>query len=237
MNKNYIIVTGIILVIVGLFSYLLYFMDKKEEEKINSMLPRIGQKVLTYNMNERAWHDYNDKTDIDSSKEIIILQVQEPVGNGGYTSYHLITGNILIPKKDVLIGEGSREFIRNKKLYSYFPKTYEFYEIVFNGTNFKPRKLTEKEIQALFKDFEIIKVSTLEKGTLTLNYSKHKNKFMVLNDSRIEFYKYYVVPNESKKMKIGEFSNQIIVKDDVNVMIQRMEGCSKNFPCYEIKFK
>ena len=217
MNKNYIIVTGIILVIVGLFSYLLYFMDKKEEEKINSMLPRIGQKVLTYNMNERAWHDYNDKTDIDSSKEIIILQVQEPVGNGGYTSYHLITGNILIPKKDVLIGEGSQEFIRNKKLYSYFPKTYEFYEIVFNGTNFKPRKL--------------------EKGTLTLNYSKHKNKFMVLNDSRIEFYKYYVVPNESKKMKIGEFSNQIIVKDDVNVMIQRMEGCSKNFPCYEIKFK
>lgn len=236
-NKNYIIATVISLVIVVFFAYSIYISDKRVQEKEYAMIPRIGQKVWTYNMNEHAWHEYNETTDLDTSKEIIILQVQEPVGNGGYTSYHLITGNVLVPKEDVWIGEGSQEFIKNKKLYSYYPKSFEFYELVFNGVNFKPRKLSEKEIQALFKNYTIIKVSKLEKGTLTLNFSKLKNKYMILNDSGDDFYKYYVVPNESKKMEIGDFSNQFILKNKVDIKIQRLEGCSKAYPCYEIKVK
>ena len=60
---------------------------------------------------------------------------------------------------------------------------------------------------------------------------------MIFNDSRDDFYKYYIIPNESKKMEIGEFSNQFKVKDKVEIKLQRLEGCSKNYPCYEIKFK
>lgn len=236
MNKNYIIGSIIAIIVIGFFALFLDVSDRKSEELQNSMMPRIGQKLWTYNMNDHVWRNYN-KNDEDDSKDEIILQVQEPVGNGGYTSYHLLTGNAQVPKEDVWIGEGSQEFLAGKKLYSYYPKTFEFYEIIFNGVNFVPRKLAKKEIEEILKGFEIIDVSTLEKGTLTLNYSKLRNKFVILNNVGEDFYKYYVVPNESKKMEIGEFSNQFVIKDDVDVKIQRLEGCSKAYPCYEIKFR
>lgn len=237
MNKNHIICTAVIILMVILFAWFISLPDKKSSEDTTYQIPRIGQKLWTYHMNDRIWHNYDSKIDSNGSKEIIILQVQEVEDNGGYTSYHLLTGNMLIPKEDFNVGEGSREFLNDKKLYSYFPKNFEYYEIIFNGVNFKPRKLAEKEVSKLFKDFQIIKVSTLEKGTLTLDFSKRKNKFIILNDSGEDFYKYYIVPNESKKMEIGDFSNHFTVKDKTDIRIQRLEGCSKTYPCYEIKFK
>lgn len=237
MNKNYILGVIIAFILIGLFTWFIYSSDKEAEEMNNAMMPRIGQKLWTYNMNAHAWKKYNQRTDMDDSKDIIILQVQEPVGSGGYTSYHLLTGNAQVPKEDVWVGEGSQEFLVGKKLYSYFPKTFEFYELIFNGVNFKPRKLSKQEISTLFKSYEIIDVSKLEKGTLTLGFSKHKNEFLILNDSGDDFYKYYIIPNESKKMEIGEYSNQFKVKDKVQIKIQRLEGCSKAYPCYEINFK
>ena len=237
MNKNYIIGMLIALVFVGIFSYFLYSSDKNIEAMNKSMMPRIGQKLWTYNMNKHSWYEYNNKTDEDDSKDIIILQVQEPVGNGGYTSYHLITGNAQVPKEDVWVGEGSQEFLIGNRLYSYYPKDFEFYELIFNGVNFKPRKLSKQEVSSLFKKYNMIDVSTLQKGTLTLEFSKRQNEFMIFNNSGEDFYKYYIIPNESKKMEIGEFSNQFKVKDKVEIKIQRIEGASKIYPCYEIKFK
>lgn len=233
MNKNYIIGLIIGLILICLFSWYMVDSDRKAEEKAKSMIPRIGQKLWTYNMNKHQWRAY-DKNDDDESKEEIILQVQEPVGNGGYTSYHMLTGNAQVPKEDVWIGEGSEEFINNKKLYSYYPKNFEYYEVIFNGVKFVPRKLKEKEILAVLKGYEPIRVSELKKGALKIKSSKSHDKYVVLNDIGGDFYKYYIVPNDSKKMEIGTFSNQFRVTDKVNIKIQRLEGCSKAYPCYEI---
>ena len=236
MNKNYILGTIIVLLIVGLISFLLVKSDDKAQKEASSMIPQIGQKVWTYNMNGHIWRNYKE-TDPDSSKENIILQVQNPEENTNLTSYHLITGNAQVPKEDVLIGEGSQEFLIGKHLYSYFPRTFEFYEVQFNGVKFVPRKLKREEVSKLLKDYQIIDVSTLEKGTNTVKYSKLNNKFIILNDVGDDFYKYYIVPNDSKKMEIGDFSNQFKVKDKVDIKIQRLEGCSKAYPCYEIDVK
>lgn len=237
MNKKYIIGSVFTLVLVLVLAFVLSVYDKKVEEKTTSAIPHIGQKIWTYNMNKRVWKNFDKKLDDELSKEIIILQVQYPLENTGLTSYHLISGNSTVPKEDVLIGENSQEFIKNKKMYSYFPRNFEFYEVVFNGVKFIPRKLTKNEVSSLFKDFEIIDVSTLEKGSLTLKYTKKNNKFMILNDSGEDFYKYYIVPNDSKKMEIGDYSNQFILKDKAVIKVQRLEGCSKAYPCYEIDIK
>ena len=149
-----------------------------------------------------------------------------------------MTGNAQVPKEPVLIGEGSQEFLVGKKLYSYYPKTFEYYEVLFNGVKFVQRKLSKKEVSKLLKGYEIIDVSTLEKGTYNLKQSKLHNRFVVLNDTGDDFYKYYIVPNDSKKMELGRFSNQFrIKKSDVTIKIQRLEGCSKAYPCYEINVK
>lgn len=188
-------------------------------------------------MNKYQWREYQ-KTDDEQSKNEIILQVQAPEGNGGYTSYNLITGNAQVPKEDVWVGEGSQEFLKGKKLYSYYPRTFEYYEIIFNGVKFVPRKLSKDEIKTILKGYDFIYVSDLKKSTVSIPYSKRHNKFAVINDIGEDFYKYYIVPNDSKKMEIGDFSDQFILKDNnINIKLQRLEGCSKAYPCFDINVK
>lgn len=238
MNKKYIIAAIICFIIIGFLGWLIVLSDEAQEKKEREMLPtKIGQKVWTYNMNKYQWREYQ-KTDDEQSKNEIILQVQAPEGNGGYTSYNLITGNAQVPKEDVWVGEGSQEFIKGKKLYSYYPRTFEYYEIIFNGVKFVPRKLSKDEIKTILKGYDFIYVSDLKKSTVSIPYSKRHNKFAVINDIGDNFYKYYIVPNDSKKMEIGDFSDQFILKDNnINIKLQRLEGCSKAYPCFDINVK
>lgn len=189
-------------------------------------------------MNKYEWKKAPDNVAEDSKYEIT-LQTQLPEGNGGYTSYHLLTGNAQVPKEDLWLGEGSLEFLNGKSLYSYFPKNFEYYEVIFNGVKFVPRKLNEGEISKLFKGVQIVKVSDLKKNQnkLTLKYSILNNKFLILNDIGDKFYKYYVVPNDSQKLQLGDFSDQFKVSDKVNIKLQRLEGCTKAYPCYELDFE
>lgn len=238
MNKKYIIAAIICFIIIGFLGWLIVLSDEAQEKKEREMLPtKIGQKVWTYNMNKYQWREYQ-KTDDEQSKNEIILQVQAPEGNGGYTSYNLITGNAQVPKEDVWVGEGSQEFLKGKKLYSYYPRTFEYYEIIFNGVKFVPRKLSKDEIKTILKGYDFIYVSDLKKSTVSIPYSKRHNKFAVINDIGNNFYKYYIVPNDSKKMEIGDFSDQFILKDNnINIKLQRLEGCSKAYPCFDINVK
>lgn len=238
MNKKYIIAAIICFIIIGFLGWLIVLSDEAQEKKEREMLPtKIGQKVWTYNMNKYQWREYQ-KTDNEQSKNEIILQVQAPEGNGGYTSYNLITGNAQVPKEDVWVGEGSQEFLKGKKLYSYYPRTFEYYEIIFNGVKFVPRKLSKDEIKTILKGYDFIYVSDLKKSTVSIPYSKRHNKFAVINDIGDNFYKYYIVPNDSKKMEIGDFSDQFILKDNnINIKLQRLEGCSKAYPCFDINVK
>ena len=238
MNKKYIIAAIICFIIIGFLGWLIVLSDEAQEKKEREMLPtKIGQKVWTYNMNKYQWREYQ-KTDDEQSKNEIILQVQAPEGNGGYTSYNLITGNAQVPKEDVWVGEGSQEFLKGKKLYSYYPRTFEYYEIIFNGVKFVPRKLSKDEIKTILKGYDFIYVSDLKKSTVSIPYSKRHNKFAVINDIGEDFYKYYIVPNDSKKMEIGDFSDQFILKENnINIKLQRLEGCSKAYPCFDINVK
>lgn len=238
MNKKYIIAAIICFIIIGFLGWLIVLSDEAQEKKEREMLPtKIGQKIWTYNMNKYQWREYQ-KTDDEQSKNEIILQVQAPEGNGGYTSYNLITGNAQVPKEDVWVGEGSQEFLKGKKLYSYYPRTFEYYEIIFNGVKFVPRKLSKDEIKTILKGYDFIYVSDLKKSTVSIPYSKRHNKFAVINDIGEDFYKYYIVPNDSKKMEIGDFSDQFILKDNnINIKLQRLEGCSKAYPCFDINVK
>lgn len=238
MNKKFIIAAIICFIIIGFLGWLIVLSDEIQSKKEKEMLPtKIGQKVWTYNMNKYQWREYQ-KTDDEQSKNEIILQVQAPEGNGGYTSYNLITGNAQVPKEDVWVGEGSQEFLKGKKLYSYYPRTFEYYELIFNGVKFVPRKLSKDEIKTLLKGYELIYVSELKKASISLDFSRRHNKFAVINDIGDDFYKYYIIPNDSKKMEIGDFSDQFILKNNnINIKLQRLEGCSKAYPCFDINVK
>lgn len=212
------------------------FSSNFNSKNTNLSSPRLGEKMWVYNMNKYQWRKHNNR-DIDNSEKEITLQYQGIESGTGYTSYKLLTGNYQVPKEDVIISEGSQEFLYNKNLYSYFPKTFEFYNVIFNGVKFVPKKLSAQEVKDIFKDYKIIKVSDIQKGNYEIKFSKNKNKYIILNDNDEDFYKYYIVPNDSKKLELGNFSNQFTVLDTVNIKIQRLEGCTKTYPCYEIQVK
>jgi hypothetical protein len=235
MKKRYIFGALVGLILVLFFVSVIYSLDKNEAQR-NELVPRIGQKLWTYNMNKYEWRKYS-KNDSDTSKEEIVLQVRIPEGKGDYDGYYLLTDNAQVPKENVWIGEASQEFLRGKKLFSYFPRHYEYYEVIFNGVKFVPRKLQDNELTTLFNGYKLIKVSELTKGTFEIPFSKKENKFILINDIGDDFYKYYIVPNDSKKLELGEFSNQFTVFDTVNIKIQRLEGCTRAYPCYEINIK
>ena len=235
MKIRYILGAFVGIILILFFVSFLYSLDRNETTR-NSMIPRIGQKMWTYNMNKYEWRNYSEN-DSETSKEEIVLQVRIPEGKGDYDGYYLLTDNAQVPKENVWIGEASQEFLRGKKLYSYFPRHYEYFEVIFNGVKFVPKKLQDDEILSLFKGHKLIKVSELVKGPLEIPFSKKENKFVLINDIGDDFYKYYIVPNDSQQLQIGEFSNLFTVTDKVNIKIQRLEGCTKAYPCYEINIK
>ena len=235
MKKRYIVgAVAFVAVIIFVANILFGTGNDTQENILNS--PRIGQKMWTYNMNKYEWHGYGEH-DNPESKEEIVLQYQGIELESGYTSYKLLTGNYQVPKEDVWLGEGSQEFLVGKDLYSYLPRTFEYNQVIFNGVAFVSKKLSVKDVSKLFKDYNIIKLSDVQKGEYTISRDKHNNKFLLINDGDKDFYKYYIVPNDSKKMEIEKFSNQFIVYDDVDIKIQRLEGCTKSYPCYEIKIR
>ncbi|MBQ8460604.1 hypothetical protein IJ541_10975 [bacterium] len=236
MKKRYAFGVVVLLLLVIFIAGILYEGEDKKASFENNVLPRFGQKLWTYNMNKHEFRKHSDNDD-DMSKEEIVLQILMPEETSGNTTYSLLTDNAQIPKENAIFGEYSQEFLVGKKLYSYFPKTFEFYEIIFNGVKFVPKKLSNNEIQEIFPDYKIIKVSELVKGNYSIDFAKSNNKYILFNDKNKDFYKYYIVPNDSKSLEIGEFSNQFKVFDKVDIKIQRLEGCSKAYPCYEIIVK
>ena len=122
MKKRYIICIFAIIAVI-IFALDIFFGSKTTETKLNTLNgPRIGQKLWTYNMNKYEWRNHNEH-DEDDSKGEIVLQYQGPEIGNGFTSYKLLTGNFQVPKEDVWVGEGSQEFLVDKNLYSYFPRS------------------------------------------------------------------------------------------------------------------
>ena len=149
MKKSYIIWAIAVFISIVFFVNILFGI--REDDNNASNFPRIGQKLWTYNMNKYEWENHNEHDD-DNSKEEIILQYEGLELGTGFTTYKLLTGNYQVPKEDVWIGEGSQEFLIGKNLYSYFPSSFEFYEVIFNGVTFVTKKLSIDNIKTLFKN-------------------------------------------------------------------------------------
>lgn len=229
-----VVFTVITIFFIVLFAFCIDVSDKKKAKSFDDNIPRIGQKMWVYNINNHDWFEYN-KSDEDKKQEVIILQLQNDPEMPDVTSYYIDTKNIQVTTAPFFLSEGSKEFIISKNLYTFYPRSFEFSQVLFNGFNFTLNMLKPKDVLKLFKGYQVIKISDFDNYKLELKYSKKHNKYIILNDIGDKFYMYYVVPNSNDKLQIGKFANQFIVKDVVDIRLQRLEGCTKAYPCYEIK--
>ena len=92
------------------------------------------------------------------------------------------------------------EFIHQGHLIGYSNHELKFYEFFLDNGILTQRELNEDEIQTLFKDFKIVKLSDFSVNTNSLKLKKNKKHFKIIlwNDTDIYLYHYGFTSNNAK---------------------------------------
>ena len=95
------------------------------------------------------------------------------------------------------------EFIHNGDLIGYSNDYLKFYDFSYLDGQVNKRELSPDEVQALFPDFKIIKISEFSPNTnsLKIKKDKHNFKIIILNDTDRYFYNYSFTSGNSKFKK------------------------------------
>ncbi len=92
------------------------------------------------------------------------------------------------------------EFIHNGSLIGYSNQDLKFYEFMYIDGELTKRALADDEINELFPDFEIIKISEFSPNTNSLKIKKTRKNFkiIILNDTDKNFYHYSFTSGNAK---------------------------------------
>lgn len=115
-------------------------------------------------------------------------------GTGNYSEYYKSSG-------EFGFSTGCQyEFIRNGNLIGYSNPDLKFYDFTLTDEGIYKRELSEDEVQELFPDYKIIKISEFSSGTNSLKVKKegHKFKVLLLNDTDKTFYHYSFTSGNSE---------------------------------------
>ena len=115
-------------------------------------------------------------------------------GTGNYSEFYKSDG-------DFAFTTGCQfEFIHNGDLIGYSNQDLKFYDFSLIGGEITRRELSEEEIQVLFPDYKIIKISQFSPNTNSLKVKKDKHHFkvIILNDTDKNFYHYSFTSGNSK---------------------------------------
>lgn len=122
----------------------------------------------------------------------IQLSKHTSTGTGNYSIYTYNNNKIML---------GSNyEFLFEGRLISCHNADLKLFEVVYNGKNFEEKQLTDAQIQTIFPDAEIIKISQFNQDK-KLTVKKHfleKKDFLLLNDTDKYFHKYSFHPQSVK---------------------------------------
>lgn len=92
------------------------------------------------------------------------------------------------------------EFLKDKDLIGYSNSDLKFYDFALINGELVKRELSEEEVQALFPDFRIIKISEFSPNTNSLKIKKHglNEKVIILNDTEKTFNNYTFTSGNAK---------------------------------------
>lgn len=176
---------------------------------------------------------YNPTTKIFSVKgdapSRIVLTKKTSSGTGSYSEYYAPNGKL------VLMTGGNFEFINNGQLISVHNAELKLFKIVFEEGEYKEIELSEDEVQKLFPETKIVKISDFidNKYTLHKTFLK-KKKILILNDTTQNFYKYSW---NCKSCADKEITGLLTVKYPLTLKFSHFNDDSQNFPALKIFVK
>lgn len=137
-----------------------------------------------YNIENATWATVqNDASDIK-------LKNKSFIGSGGFTEYYYSDGKLAIgPETNI-------GFIKDGEFIGINSQDLKFYKFVYNNNEFTKELLTVDEVQELYPNYSIIRVSDFKNNEITL-YKKYfsKKNVLLLNDTEQSFYKYNYKPS------------------------------------------
>lgn len=148
-------------------------------------------------------------------------------GTGSYSEFYN-------PEGDFVFSTGCQyEFILDGKLYGYSNYDLKFYEFTFNEDILEQRELSQDEVQELFKNYEIIKISDFAASTNSLKIKKHGRNFKIilLNDTDRYFYNYSYSSNNAK-FKIYPLKGFLCITKKGMIQFSHFGDNTKNFPWF-----
>ena len=138
---------------------------------------------IFYNPENSSWAT-NQQTNND-----IQLKNKSFIGSGGFVEYYY-------KDKKLAIGpETNIGFIHDGEFIGINSQDLKFYKYVYENNKFVAKELNVDEIQELYPDYSIIRVSDFKNNEITI-YKKifSKKNILLLNDTNQSFYKYNYKP-------------------------------------------
>lgn len=148
-------------------------------------------------------------------------------GSGGFSEYEL--------NKKLYDTDTTYEFLYNSHLIGYNAHKLKFYNMEFENNKFKNNELSDIQLQEIFPNVEIVKVSQFQDNKITLNKPWGKSKtFLLINDTEKDFYKYQF---EHYK-KQDELIHGLFEADKAGYLIYSHFGSrDKMFPVLKIRIR
>lgn len=123
----------------------------------------------------------------------IVLSKKTSVGTGNYSVYYYPDN-----KEAIMLGS-DYEFLHDGHLIACHNSDLKFFEVVYNKNKFEEQELSLEQVQSLFPDAEIIKISQFKDNKLTVYKPLFEKKdFLLLNDTDKYFHKYSFEPQSVK---------------------------------------
>lgn len=129
----------------------------------------------------------------------ISISKKTSTGTGNYSIYSFSDNN-----EPTMLGS-DYEFVFNGRLITCHNAELKIYELVYNGKNFEEKQLTDAQIQEIFPNAEIIKISQFnqDKKLIVKKHFLKKKDFLLLNDTKEYFHKYSFHPQSVKISPVG----------------------------------
>ena len=149
---------------------------------------------IFYNPENSSWAT-NQQTNND-----IQLKNKSFIGSGGFVEYYY-------KDKKLAIGpETNIGFIHDGEFIGINSQELKFYKYLYENNKFVAKELNVDEIQELYPDYSIIRVSDFKNNEITI-YKKFMSKknILLLNDTENSFYKYNYKPASVNPERIKPF--------------------------------
>lgn len=141
------------------------------------------KQTIFYNPQKSIW------TLMPETEDDIQITNKSFIGSGGFCEYYYQDGKLAIGP-EINIG-----FVNDGEFIGINSQELKFYKYKYQDKKFVSELLTQEEIQKLYPEYKIIKVSEFKNNEITINKKFfEKINVLLLNDTEQSFYKYSYKP-------------------------------------------